>query len=86
MVFDDSLFDVIIARDIATIPAIYVTMDDNLATALSLIDAHEIERLPVVRNGEEVQRVVGILSQRDIMSAYNQALEARGLKERLAIP
>ena len=26
-------------------------------------------------------KVVGILSQRDIISAYNQALEARGLKE-----
>jgi CIC family chloride channel protein len=83
-VFDDSLFDVIIVRDIATIPAIYVSMEDNLATALSLIDTHGIERLPVVLNGEETKKVVGILSQRDIMSAYNQALERRGLKERLS--
>ncbi len=86
VVFDDNLFDIIIARDIATIPAIYVTMDDNLATALSLINAHEIERLPVVRSGDDVKKVVGILSQRDVMSAYNQALETRGLKERLAFP
>jgi chloride channel protein, CIC family len=86
VVFDDNLFDIIIARDIATLPAIYVSMDDNLATALSLINAHEIERLPVVLTGDGVTKVVGILSQRDIMSAYNQALETRGLKERLAIP
>ncbi len=82
-IFEESLQDVVIARDIATIPAISVTTEDNLATALTLINENAIERLPVVRDGDSPQKVVGILSQRDIMSAYNRALEARGLTKSL---
>jgi len=85
-IFEESLLDVVIARDIATIPAIAVTTEDNLAKALTLIDENAIERLPVVIDGESPQNVVGVLSQRDIMSAYNRALEARGFQERLTRP
>lgn len=81
VVFEDSLLDVVIARDLGTIPAISVSTDDDLATALTLINDNGVERLPVVQSGESSGKVVGILSQRDIISAYNQALEARGLKE-----
>ena len=84
--FEESLMDVVIARDIATIPAIAVTTDDNLATALTLIQDNGIERLPVLRYGDRSRQIVGILSQRDIMSAYNRTLEARGLVERLPSP
>ncbi len=83
-VFEESLMDIIIVRDIATIPAIAVECTDNLATALNLIEENGIERLPVVRDGEGRNKVVGLLSQRDIMSAYNRALEARGLQKQLA--
>ncbi len=85
-IFEESLLDVVIARDIATVPAISVTTEDNLANALTLIDENAIERLPVVRDGDNPKKVVGILSQRDIMSAYNRALEARGLQENLTRP
>jgi CIC family chloride channel protein len=83
-VFEESLLDVVIARDIATIPAIAVTMEDNLAKALALIQENGIERLPVLREKEGSGQVVGILSQGDIMSAYNRALQARGLTESLS--
>ena len=85
-IFEDSLMDVIIARDIATIPEISVTTEDNLAQALMLIDENGIERLPVMRDGDHPNEVAGILSQRDIMSAYRRALEASGLQERSARP
>ncbi|MEJ2715694.1 MAG: CBS domain-containing protein [Deltaproteobacteria bacterium] len=81
IVFADELLDVVIARDLATIPAISVTADENLATALMLMNDNTIERLPVVTDGEDSRKVLGILSQRDVISAYNQALEARGLRE-----
>jgi chloride channel protein, CIC family len=81
-VFEEGLLDVVIARDIATIPAISVMQEDSLDKALALINENGIERLPVIRDGERPIKVVGILSQRDIMSAYNRALEARGLTER----
>ncbi len=85
-VFEESLRDVVIARDIATIPAISVTTEDNLAKALALIDENGIERLPVVRDGDRPKKVVGILSQRDIMSAYTRALAARGLERKFEYP
>jgi CIC family chloride channel protein len=83
VVFEDSLLDVVIAKDLATIPAVYVTGEDDLAKALWLVNDNAIERLPVVRGGDDPKKVVGILSQRDILSAYNQALEARGLRKLL---
>lgn len=83
VVFEESLLDVVIARDLGTLPAISVTTEDDLATALTLINDNGIERLPVVASGEDSGKVIGILSQRDIISAYNQALEARGLKAML---
>lgn len=86
VVFEDSLRDVVIARDIATIPAISVTEDDNLATALNLINDNSIERLPVTASHGDSRRVVGILSQRDVISAYNHALEQRGLREMMFSP
>lgn len=83
IVFEDSLFDIVIARDIATIPAIAVTPGDNLATALQLINQNGIEHLPVIRGADGHKEVIGILSQSDIMSAYNHALEERGLMAKL---
>jgi CBS-domain-containing membrane protein len=58
-----------------------VSAEDNLARSLELIDNHGIERLPVTSPSTGSVKVVGILSQRDVISGYNQALEARGLRE-----
>lgn len=85
VVFEEDLLDVVIARDIATIPAISVTTRDNLAQALTLINDNGIERLPVISDDPSSIKVVGILSQRDVISAYNQALEVRGLKEMMIV-
>ena len=83
VVFEDSIFDIVIAKDIATIPAMFITPGDNLATALHLIDQHGVGHLPVIRETNGNRKVVGILSQSDIMSAYNHALEERGLMAKL---
>jgi chloride channel protein, CIC family len=85
-IFEEGIGDVVIARDIATIPAISVTTADNLDKALRLIDENGIERLPVVSGEDNSKKVVGIISQRDIISAYNQALGARGLRQSLTLP
>ncbi len=81
VVFEDSLLDVVIAGDLATIPAISVTPGDNLADSMRLINANGVERLPVIGSPENPKKVIGILSQRDVISAYDQALEARGLRQ-----
>ncbi|MGC8602561.1 MAG: chloride channel protein [Desulfomonilaceae bacterium] len=84
IVFEDSLFDIVIAKDIATIPAIFVTPGDNLATALQLTYKNGVGHLPVVSGENGKREVIGILSQTDIISAYNHKLEERGLMEKLS--
>lgn len=83
LAFEESVHDVVVAKDIAIVPAPSVTPDDSLAVALTLINETGMGSLPVVRQDKESRKVVGILSQRDILSAYDKALEARGLKELL---
>lgn len=85
VVFEDSLLDLIVARELATVPAIAVTTEDHLADALALMNENGIERLPVITAEDPSKRVVGILSQRDVISAYNKALEARGIMERISL-
>ncbi len=51
----------------------------------NLMKANGMEHVPALQNGEYTHKVVEILSQRDVMSAYNQALEARGLVERIGM-
>jgi CIC family chloride channel protein len=50
-----------------------VTEDENLETALERVGFRNIEQLPVVAR-DDPGRIVGILSRRDIFSAYNKAV------------
>lgn len=83
VIFDASMADVVIAKDIATVPALSVIADDDLDAAMKLMDGNGIARLPVVLDHGREKKVVGIISQRDIISAYNQALKSRELRESL---
>ena len=58
VVFQDALLDLVIARDIATIPAIAVTTGDNLDEALRLIEENGFTRLPVVKSEDKSGKVV----------------------------
>jgi CBS domain-containing protein len=46
-----------------------------------LINDNDIRSLPVIRADDGTKSVVGILARRDIIAAYDKALESRGLKE-----
>lgn len=85
-VFDESVHDVMVAADIATIPAVSVSTEDNLASALSLINDNNVQSLPVTGPTKDSKTVVGILAQRDIIAAYDSVLESRGLKDLVASP
>ncbi len=66
----------VMVRDLKTYPVITIFPEDTLESAMSKMRYHHIERLPVV-DPENPKKLVGILSQRDIWSAYNKALLER---------
>jgi len=71
---DDELTkSLLIARDMARIPAITVYENDTLLTALNKISAYQTELLPVVSQDDH-QQLVGVLSRNDIINTYNKYL------------
>jgi CIC family chloride channel protein len=71
--FEEGLHDIIVAKELATEKVITVFPDENLQDALDRIGFRNIEHLPVVSR-EEPAKAIGMLSRRDIISAYNKAL------------
>ena len=72
-IFNEDLNDIIIAKDLATSDVVTVTTDDNLFTAFEKISVKDFSILPVVAPGDP-ERLVGIVTRRDIMGAYNKAV------------
>jgi CIC family chloride channel protein len=57
-----------------------VTEEDDLDQAMKKIGYRNIEQLPVV-DREGGSKLVGLVSRRDMVSAYNRALMTRSLEE-----
>ena len=84
VVFEEDLGDLVVAKDIAIPNVITITRNESLDEALKKIGLKNIEQLPVVDENNP-QKIVGILSRRDIFSAYNKALINRSLAEGIGI-
>jgi CIC family chloride channel protein len=80
VIFENHLEDLIVAKELATADVITITPDQNLSEALTKIGFRNIEQLPVV-NKKDPRKIVGMLSRRDIISAYNKALLDKDLKQ-----
>jgi len=80
VVFERDLMDLVVIKELATLDVITVTETDDLDTAMRKIGYRNIEQLPVV-DGEGSTRLVGIISRRDMVSAYNRVLMTRTLEE-----
>ena len=63
----------VLADDIATRPVLTVTPEDDLHTALRRLTELNIDELPVV-SIEDHQRLIGLLSRRDLVMAYTDQL------------
>lgn len=72
-VFEPGLEHIIVARDLARPDFLTVSPSDNLKDALSLL-AHKGKDLVVVVEAADPNKLLGILTRRDILSAYNKAL------------
>jgi CIC family chloride channel protein len=71
--FEKGLEDLLIVRDLMSRNVITVTERDDLHTALERIGSRNIESLPVV-DVHDRRHVVGMLSRRDVVTAYNRAI------------
>lgn len=84
VVYEEGLGDLVVVKDIAIPDVITITENESLDEALKKIGLRNIEQLPVVDEGNP-RKIVGILSRRDIFSAYNKALINRSLAEDIGI-
>ena len=77
-IFDENLRGLVVAKDIATSDVITISMDDNLYNALEKITFKDFSILPVVSTDAPTQ-LMGVLTRRDIMGAYNKAVIKKSL-------
>ena len=78
IMLEKGLENLIIVKDIAITEVVTVTRNESLDKALEKIGFRNIEQLPVVDDANP-QKIVGILSRRDIFAAYNKAVINRSL-------
>ncbi|PKL40104.1 MAG: hypothetical protein CVV44_07780 [Spirochaetae bacterium HGW-Spirochaetae-1] len=67
------LTDLLIAGDIIS-PVPVVMEHDKVSRAMKTIEKYDLENVPVV-SGDEQRKIVGLLTHKDIIQAYNRLLE-----------
>lgn len=77
-IFDENLKGLVVAKDIATSDVVTISTDDNLYNALEKITFKDFSILPVVSPDDSAQ-LMGVLTRRDIMGAYNKAVIKKSL-------
>ncbi|MCD6187893.1 MAG: chloride channel protein, partial [Desulfuromusa sp.] len=80
VVFEKELMDLVVIKELATKDVITVHAEEDLDTAMRKIGYRNIEQLPVV-DRDTHRQLYGIISRRDMVSAYNRALMTRTLGE-----
>jgi CIC family chloride channel protein len=76
--FDEDLKDLVVAKDLASENVITVSADDDLYTALGKISRKDFSTMPVVLP-EDPAELVGIVTRRDIIGAYEKAVLKKSL-------
>ncbi len=77
-IFDEDLKHLVVAKDLATSDVVTVSSNDNLYTALEKISRKDFATLPVV-SAHDPGQLVGIVSRRDIIGAYDKAVIKKSL-------
>ena len=71
--FERHMADLVIAKDIASKDIITLNPDEDLSSVLKKFTLKNIEELPVM-DSESPNKVIGMLSRRDAILAYNEAV------------
>ncbi len=80
VVFEKELMDLVVVKELATTDVITVHADESLDDAMRKIGYRNIEQLPVV-DRKTHRKIYGIVSRRDMISAYNRVLMNHSLGE-----
>ena len=81
VVFERELMNLVVVKELATADVITAHADEDLDQTMRKIGYRNIEQLPVV-DRETHRKLVGIISRRDIVAAYNRALMSRTLEDK----
>ena len=76
--FDENLKDLVVVKDLATHKVVTIALDDNAHNALERITQKDFSILPVV-SPDNPSQLLGVLTRRDIMDAYNKAVIKKSL-------
>jgi CIC family chloride channel protein len=77
-IFDEDLKDLVVAKDLASENVTTVSTDDDLFTALEKISRKDFSTMPVV-SPDDPTELVGIVTRRDIIGAYEKAVLKKSL-------
>ncbi len=78
---EESLSRLVVAKDVATTDVITVLPSDNLQRALKILGGKDISQLPVVSEAN-FKKVIGTVTKRDVMAAYDRAIIRREIDAR----
>jgi CIC family chloride channel protein len=76
--FDEDLMHLVVAKDLMSENVVTVLADDDLYTALGKISRKDFSTMPVV-SPDDPAELVGIVTRRDIIGAYEQAVLKKSL-------
>lgn len=76
--FNEDLKHIVVAKDLASADVVTVTSSDDLYTALEKITRNDFSTLPVVSSDDSGQ-LVGIVTRRDVIGAYEKAVLKKSL-------
>lgn len=71
--YDDTLWNLAVARDVMTSNVVSVAPDDDLNTALKRFTALNLDELPVF-DPNEPGKLLGMIRRKEVIAAYNQRL------------
>jgi CIC family chloride channel protein len=77
-IFDEDLKDLVVAKDLSSENVVTALADDDLYTALEKISRKDFSTMPVV-SPDDPAELVGIVSRRDIIGAYQKAVLKKSL-------
>ena len=80
VVFDEALENLVVAKELATPKVVTVSQGDTLYTALEKITAKDFSILPVV-SPTNPRKLLGVVTRRDIMGAYNKAVLTKSVMQ-----
>lgn len=71
LVYDESLTQLVIAKDIAKYKDMFVLPDDSMETALQTFESNNVDSLPVVNSVDE-KTLIGMVEQKDVVKIIMQ--------------